>query len=492
VYKRQVSAAAVAVLATAIVAGSSPATIAPVAVFVALMAVGATRAYQALLQWRTLVAILVLVIFFIPIKRYTLPGSLPFDLEPYRVIVAVVVACWLTSLLLDRDLRIHGSVLDWPLAVIFFAVFGSALANPGRVAGVGLAVPKSLTFFLSYLFVYYLLVGVVRTQAALDGLVKLLVTCGGILGGLALLEARTNYNFFDHLQGFIPILRYRVFNDMAFSTSEIARGGRLRVYASAQHPIALAALLTMLLPLCIYLVRKTGQRRWWLAALLMSVGMLGTQSRTGVIMLLVVVLVFLWLRPRETKRLWPALIPMIAVVHVLMPQTIGNLVEAFFPKGGLVAEQAHVVRANDLQVGHGGLATLGPTMAQVSEQPLLGIGYGTRITAGPPETINAIVLDDAWLGTLLEVGFIGALGFVWLYWRSVRRLGRMAKEDPGDRGWLAAALAASIASFAIGMLTYDTFSFVQVTFMSFIMLGIASVLIALRDEEDSVPARARF
>jgi hypothetical protein len=368
-------------------------------------------------------------------------------------------------------------------------VLGSAIANPGRVSGVGLLVPKSLTFFLSYLFVYYLLVSVVRTQESLDGIVKLLVTSGGILGFLAIIEARTNYNWFDHLQSIIPLLRYRTFNDTAFSASELGRGGRLRVYASAQHPIALAALLVMLIPLCIYLVRKTRQRRWGLAGLFMAVGMLGTQSRTGVIMLLVVVIVFLWLRPKETRRLWPALIPMLVVVQVLMPHTIGNLKSAFFPQGGLVAEQAHVVRPGDLQVGHGRLATLGPTMAQVSEQPLLGIGYGTRITSGPPETINAIVLDDAWLGTLLEIGFIGALGYVWLFSRSVRKLGRLAKNDHDDRGWLAAALAAGIASFAVGMLTYDAFSFVQVTFMTFIMLGLASVLLDI-DKRDHEAATA--
>jgi hypothetical protein len=485
-----VSAASLAVLATAIATGGGPGQVAPVAILVAALAIGATRAYQALLQWRSLVALLIVVIFFIPIKRYTLPGSLPFDLEPYRVIVALVILCWLTSLLIDRALQLHGSVLDWPLLVILFAVLGSAIVNPGRVSGVGLAVPKSLTFFLSYLFVYYLLVSVVRTQEALDGLVKLLVICGGILGLLAIVEARTNYNFFDNLQSLIPLLRYRTFNDTAFSASELGRGGRLRVYASAQHPIALAALLVMLLPLCVYLARKTRQRRWWVCGLLMAVGMLGTQSRTGVIMLLVVVLVFLWLRPKETRRLWPALIPLLAIVQVLMPHTIGNLKSAFFPQGGLVAEQAHVVRANQLQYGHGRLATVGPTFAQVSEQPLLGVGYGTRITSGLPETINAIVLDNAWLGTLLEVGFIGALGYVWLFGRAVRKLGHLARHDHGDRGWLAVAIAAGIASFAIGMLTYDAFSFVQVTFMTFIMLGLASVLLSIVEREQDPAAAA--
>jgi polysaccharide biosynthesis protein PslJ len=436
------------------------------------------RRAAAEISWHAVVGLVIVVIFFIPIKRYTLPGSLPFDLEPYRVIVALCVGCWLTSLLLDRRLRLRGTPLDVPLGMILVAVLGSILLNSARVSATGLTAPKALTFFLSYVCVYYLLASVVTDTDAVDRLVRLIVACGGVLGGLALLESRTNYNVFDHLHTFMPFLSYRVFNDNAFSATELDRGGRLRVYASAQHPIALAALFVMLLPLCVYLVRRTRQKRWWLAALLVTLGMLGTQSRTGIIMLLVVALVFLLLRPRETGRLWPALPLVLVVVHFALPQTLGNLRAAFFPKGGLVAEQAHVVRPGDLAVGHGRLATVGPTLDQLSNSPFFGIGYGTRITAGPG--VNAIVLDDAWLGTLLETGVVGAVGWILFFGFAVRRLGRRARRDQSDIGWLHVALTASIASFAVGMLTYDAFSFVQVTFVAFILLGLAGVL--LRDD----------
>ncbi len=36
--------------------------------------------------WPRLLAGLILVILFIPIRRYSLPGNLPFELEPYRLI----------------------------------------------------------------------------------------------------------------------------------------------------------------------------------------------------------------------------------------------------------------------------------------------------------------------------------------------------------------------------------------------------------------------
>ena len=38
-----------------------------------------------------------------------------------------------------------------------------------------------------------------------------------------------------------------------------------------------------------------------------------------------------------------------------------------------------------------------------------------------------------------------------------------------------AALAASLTAFAVGMLTFDAFAFIQVTFVAFILLGFAAV-----------------
>ena len=58
-------------------------------------------AYRSLLAWDSLLALLVLVILFVPIQRYVLPGSLPFELEPYRLLVAFMIAGWIASLLVD-------------------------------------------------------------------------------------------------------------------------------------------------------------------------------------------------------------------------------------------------------------------------------------------------------------------------------------------------------------------------------------------------------
>jgi predicted membrane channel-forming protein YqfA (hemolysin III family) len=70
----------------------------------------------------------------------------------------------------------------------------------------------------------------------------------------------------------------------------------------------------------------------------------------------------------------------------------------------------------------------------------------------------------------------------------VRRLSRAARQDDSARGWLYTGLAASIAAFAVGMATYDAFSFTQVAFVFFILFGLAGVVLSRELSEG--PAKA--
>jgi O-antigen ligase len=199
-------------------------------------------------------------------------------------------------------------------------------------------------------------------------------------------------------------------------------------------------------------------------------------------MLLGIGIVYLWLRPRQTSKLWPLLPPLLIAIHLALPATLGAFKSAFFPRGGLIAEQETVVRGNEAH-SNNRIADIGPSMRDFRRHPLLGQGFGSRIVLGPHS--NAPILDDQWLGTLLEVGLIGTLGWIVLFGRSVRRLGRVAKKDDSDRGWLAVALAASITAFAVGMLTYDAFSFIQVTLLAFIVLALGAIVASAPNEPDS-------
>jgi hypothetical protein len=433
---------------------------------IVLILVVAAVAYKALLTWRMQLAVLIAVILFIPIKRYTLPGNLPFDLEFYRLTAAIVLVGWLTSLLIDPRVHFRRTIADRPVQLIVLAALGSDLVNGGHISGLGVQsdVLKAITFLASYFLIFYLISSVVRTQETVDFLVKLLVAGGAVVAFFALVEARTHLNVFDHLASMIPLLRQ---NDVA---EVISRGGDVRAMASSQGPIPLGAMLVMLIPLAVYMARRQRNRTWWACAGLLLIGAMATVSRTSVIMLLVVGIVFLRLRPKETKRLWPALVPAVVLLHVAVPGTIGSLQGAFFPEGGLIAEQSQ----HPGWSGSGRIADFPMAMKQFRDQPLLGQGFGTRQPY--KEGIQAQILDDQWLKTLLETGVIGMLGWLWLYGRFIRRLGRVARRDHSDEGWLLAAITASVTAFAVGMAFFDAFSFVQVTFVLFILFGLGAVV----------------
>src|SRR5207244_8751930 len=116
----------------------------------------------------------------------------------------------------------------------------------------------------------------------------------------------------------------------------------------------------------------------------------------------------------------------------------GTLKYEFVPQGGIVAEQTK----GKGTAGQGRLADLGPALSEFSPRPVFGEGYGTRMTGGPKT--NAQILDDQWLKTLLETGFVGIFAWVWLFRRFVGRTWREAKADRTDRGRLLVALTASI------------------------------------------------
>jgi hypothetical protein len=463
---------AVATLALAVLTRVPPERTAPVLSIAIILVVW----QRQLLAWRSLLTGILIVVFFIPIRRYTVPGNLPFQMEPYRLVVALVLAGWVAALLVDPRVRWRSSGLEAPLLAFAAAALASILVNWGRVRSLDVEpnTIKSLTFLVSFLLVVFLITSLVRSIRDLDFLIKALVVCGTALGAFALFEAVSGYNVFDHLAGTLPFLRSEPLPFSLRDTLANDRGGRLRVYASAQDPIALSALLVMLVPLSAYLASFDRRRMlWWGCGGVLTLGAIAPLSRTGIVMLIVVGAVFMWLRPRQTRRLWPALLPVFLVIHLILPGSIGALESAFLPAGGIIAQQQSGAGTG----GSGRLADVGPSLAEWSRAPLLGDGYGTRIVDGP--TPNAPILDDEWLGLLLETGLFGVAAWIWLSGRVLRRLVSAAKADRSRHGLLCTALTASIASYAVGMFTYDAFSFIQVTLVLFFLLGLGSAAIAI-------------
>jgi hypothetical protein len=463
----------VGVLAVSIVTGHGVKILAPLV----LVLVFFVAFQHVLFRWESLLGALVLVVMFIPIKRYEIAANLPFNLEPYRIAVGLILVAWGSSLLIDPRVRLQRTYLDAPLALILGAVLASDIANPGLTESLGSYVAKDLTFFLSFLLLYYFIASVV-SRDAIDLVLRVLVIGGAVVAAASIVEQRTGYNVFFHVADALPFLE---FTGAEFTT----RGGRLRVFGSAQHPIALGAMLAVLIPIAISMAHRLN-RRWWIPTTLLFLGVLATASRTPIVMLVVTTLMLLKRKPATVKRLAPLAVPGIVIVHLALPGAIGTLRDAFFPPGGIVAEQTQLAANANPELAGGRLRLIGPSLSEWSQHPVVGRGYGTRITGFSDPRRNSPILDNQWLASLLEIGIIGVLGWLWVLIRSVRRLLRVASEarDPDD--WLYIGFAASLASFAVGLLTYDGFSFIQVAFVFWILLALSAV--AVRTESrDATP-----
>lgn len=447
--------------------------ISPVTALAALALPIALVAFQrVVLAWQTLLGLILVVILFIPIRRYTVGGGLPIELEPYRVVIAVVLACWFCALAADPGLRWRRTALEAPILTFLLAILLSLAVNVGRVSAVSDIVLKQVSFFVSFFLVTYFIASVIDRGPPLDRMLRVLVGGGTVVAVLSLVEWRTGTNMFDGLQRVLPFLEY------VDDGEAMERGTGVRALGSAQHPIALGAALVMLVPLTVYLHRRDGRVAWLMAGALLTLGALATGSRTAAMMLIVLFVAFVWIKREETLRLAPMLLALLVLIQVAMPGTLGTF-RAILNPAYVVEEQSQ-----DLGTGSGRIADLGPGLAEWARSPLLGQGFGTRVTS-QDGLEGAQILDNQWLTSLLDVGAIGVLGLVWLFARAIRRLARRARDAPGADGWLATSLAASLAAFAVGMLSFDAFAFIQVTFFAFIMLGFAAV--ATREEPP--PAR---
>ena len=307
---------------------------------------------------------------------------------------------------------------------------------------------------------------------------------------------KTHCNVFDHLHQLLPFLTY----NPGLDGGGIIRDG-VSAPCRAGHPIELGNELGMLIPLAVYLAISRRQRRWLVAISILLCGDLASGSRTGIVAVVVMVIVFLCMRRRETLRFWPMVLPIAVVAHFFVPGAIGGVWAGFFPKGGLLAQQSHTFVSGAMCCWRIARQD-GPELHAFAAQgdPLFGEGYGTRVVGmttlpspggGKPTLVhlaggygfsgdNAIVLDDEWLKSLLETGVLGVMGWLWLFGSVIRKLGRRAKLERGTpEGGLPVAIASASASFVVSVLTYDAFSFVQAMVVQYLLIALASVILRL-------------
>jgi hypothetical protein len=471
-------------LAAGVAAGGDAAAAGAVT-FLCACALALGETTRSIVTWPNAILAFVAVVWFVPIKLYSLPVELPFELELYRLLILfMLLAFVLSAIHTRRDIDAVGA--GKPLYVLALAALTSQAVHASDLAASGSQgqALKSLSFFISFIVIFLLVASTIDSVRDVDKVLAGLVIGGVVVAVAALYEARGHYNVFDHLDTWLPFSR---------NEREVLelRGGRLRVHSSAQHPIALGAALIMIVPLATYLAQKAvrGSRAflWYAAAGALLVGALATISRTVVVMGITMLILALWLRPRILPRVVPLLLVIPIVAHAAAPGALGGLAHSFGIGGGKPLIESVQGRAG--QSGSGRLDDLEPGLRMWSKSPLVGLGIdssqvatsGAAAATQTPQDAGgpAIIFDNQYLRTLVSLGIVGFIGAIWFVWGSAIRIARSSKHRAGDDGDLLAACAIACAGYAAGMAFFDSFSFVQVTLFFFIVAALGLKALAL-------------
>jgi O-antigen ligase/polysaccharide polymerase Wzy-like membrane protein len=432
--------------------------------------------HKPILTWPNAIVCLVLVVWLIPIRLYRLPVGLPFNLEPYRIMVLLLIFGLLVAVMAGH-LPLTAAGHGWPLLALAGVAFISQAVNWNvlDIPGQPPVAFKTLSYFVSFVAIFLLIAATIQRFADARQVVMGLVAGGAVVAVAALIESRTRSNLFENLDNWIPGLVKQPREVLEL------RGGRLRVRGSAQHPIALGVALTMIVPLAIVLAHyasTTGRRLLWFgAAGVCTMGALVTVSRTVVAMAVVMSIVGFLLRPEQMLKFWPALLILPAIAHAAAPGTLGALYKAIFPKEGLAAD----LNSRAGLGGSGRLADVTPGLDLWHEAPLVGHGLGFVATTVTPVAQGAtqgatgfqIIFDNQYMATLVSLGALGLVAAVWVVWGAAFKLIRAArKHREGPEADLVAACALSCAGFGASMLFFDAFAFVQATIVFFIIAAV--------------------
>jgi hypothetical protein len=470
-----VAALGAAVFAVAL-AHSPASALAGAFAFAGAVILALRETHKPILTWPNAIVCLLLIIWLIPIRLYRLPAGLPFNLEPYRIAVLLLIFGLILGVMLGH-LPLTAAGHGWPLLALGSVAFASQAMNWSSldIPGQPPVALKTLSYFVSFVAIFMLIAAAIQRYADARQIISGLVVGGAIVAVAALIESRTRSNLFENLDDWIP--------GLVKNPREVLelRGGRLRVRGSAQHPIALGVALTMVVPLAIVLANyaATTARRvlWLLCGAFCTMGALVTVSRTVVAMAVVMTIVGFLLRPEQILKFWPALFVLPAIAHAAAPGTLGALYKSIFPEEGLAAD----LNGRAGLGGSGRLADLGPGIDLWRESPLVGHGLGFVATTATPVAQGAtqgatgfqIIFDNQYMATLVSLGALGLIAAVWVVWGAAFKLiGAARKHREGPEADLVAACALSCAGFGASMLFFDAFAFVQATLVFFIIAAV--------------------
>ena len=313
-------------------------------------------------NWTGAFIVLLGVIMFIPVRYYALPIPLGFALEPYRLVIVLMVVAAIVALMIDPTFVWRPAAFGWPLGIWVASSLLSIAANVQFISegALGSGVAGAIVNDLLMLSVYFVARLVMRNEKLVEAFLTFLVWSAVVVAFFAVIERATQQNVFTMLDKFLPLERLG-------AEQEAYRAGGYRSFGSSQHPIALAVMFTMMIPIAIYLSKYA---RWpfneinrriiyYGTILALLLGVVTAVSRTAIVTLGVMFLLTVILRPKVGGYLLLGMVPVLGLGFVLIPKILTDMIGSFLDPDALIASQY----TSAGMAGAGRLADLEPAMA---------------------------------------------------------------------------------------------------------------------------------
>jgi polysaccharide biosynthesis protein PslJ len=408
-------------------------------------------------------AVTLLTVFLfalVAIPSELIVGALGSAGTPAQIIAIGMLIWWMvTKVSTPRVVQTRQPIriMMWLFAAAVVASYVAAnsrqmMSDEARSSDLGLLL---LSAWLGILLIAMDLIG---SRDRLDVLLRRVVFAAGALATLGVVQFVTREPFTNYIQ--IPGL-----NTNEELISVYGRAGLARPAGTAVHPIEFGAVLTMALPVALHYaltdLRRPLIRRWYpVAAIAIAVPI--SISRSAIVSAIVVLcfLIPTWAPPIR-RRGYIAIVGLNCAVYLMVPGLLGTLRGLFI---GVSTDSSAQSRSGSFSLA----------LDFFSRSPFIGRGFGTFLPAYR-------ILDDQYLGLLIETGLVGLAAFLGLLIASVVNALWLRRHmtSPVDAS-LCIALAASVASASISLALFDGLSFPMSAGLMFLLLGCIGALHRLR------------
>lgn len=422
----------------------------------------------------TAIVIAYLVLLVVLPARLVLPGMGGAG-RPAVVAGLVMLVWWLLAHLHPSTTPRGRQPVRWLLLLLVVAVLASYVVafDRGVLPLEGRSADRYLIGLGSWLGVALIVADGLRDRRCVDRVLQVLV-------GLTAVSAFVGCLQFYGLD-LTPYVRLPglVYNQELVGLGQ--RGGPdfNRVYGTQQHYIEFGVVLAMVLPLAIHralisVSRRQARARWFAVAVI-AAAIPFSISRAGFLGLVAGFLVLSAAWPRGLRlRAYLAAIGALVVFRGAVPGVLGTIKSAFL---NFENDPSIINRRADYAA----------TSSYIADRPWFGRGPGTFV----PEHYR--VLDNQYLGSLLEVGVFGtaALALIFLGGYLLARSVRRRAADQRD-AHLGQALAATFVVAIVASFTFDSLSFPTFAGLLFLCVGLAGTAFRLRDEPAEAPSTGRL